>query len=215
MVKRPHSSPSTADLVLHLSRLAQADRLRSPPGRGKDCDLTPAQWATLRYFAKANRFSRTACAFADFHATTRGTASQTIKSLVAGGFLKRTPSHLDGRSALLDLTDKAWAMLNEDPYQALVEAIEGLPPATAAAFTTILKRLTHQVSSERGAATFGECDRCEHFDPAIRSGESVCRYFCQRAGEALAADELDRLCVDFEPVRSRRLGNVPRAACHE
>src|SRR6516165_1271169 len=56
---------------------------------GYDGELSPAQWMALRYFARANTFSRTPSAFAEFQATTRGTASQAIKALEAGGYLVR------------------------------------------------------------------------------------------------------------------------------
>ena len=40
-----------AELVLHLGRIASGEALVE--------GLTPVQWAGLRYFARANRFSRT------------------------------------------------------------------------------------------------------------------------------------------------------------
>ena len=43
-------------------------------------ELSPAQWMALRFFSRANSFSRTPSAFAEFQATTRGTASQAIKA---------------------------------------------------------------------------------------------------------------------------------------
>ena len=113
-----------ADLVLHLGRMASGDGLAE--------GLTAAQWAALRYFARANRFSRTPSAFAAFHGTTRGTASQTIKSLETQGYLTRTRSEADGRSARLDLIDKASAILAHDPFEALVRAADALPPAPEA-----------------------------------------------------------------------------------
>ena len=69
-----------ADMILHLGRASQ----------DYEAGLSPAQWTALRYLARANRFSRTVSAFAEFHATTRGTASQTVKGLVARGFVKKT-----------------------------------------------------------------------------------------------------------------------------
>src|SRR5262245_30587961 len=71
----------TAEHLLLVGRLVQADAY--------DGDLSPAQWMALRYFARANTFSRTPSAFAEFQATTRGTASQAIKALEAGGYLVR------------------------------------------------------------------------------------------------------------------------------
>src|SRR6266487_1706222 len=92
------SARETAELLLQAGRLVQAE--------GYDGKLSPAQWMALRYFARANPFSRTPSAFAEFQATTRGTASQAIKALEAGGYLVRQRSKADGRSISLRLTDK-------------------------------------------------------------------------------------------------------------
>jgi DNA-binding MarR family transcriptional regulator len=78
------NSRAIAELVFHLGRIAT--------GEGLVEGLTAAQWAALRYFAQANRFSRTPSAFAAFHGTTRGTASQTIKSLETQCYLTRMRS---------------------------------------------------------------------------------------------------------------------------
>jgi DNA-binding MarR family transcriptional regulator len=71
------SARETAELLLMVGRLVQFE--------GYDGGLSPAQWMALRFFARANSFSRTPSAFAEFQATTRGTASQAIKALEAGG----------------------------------------------------------------------------------------------------------------------------------
>jgi DNA-binding MarR family transcriptional regulator len=84
------SARETAELLVQVGRLVQAE--------GYDGELSPAQWMALRFFARANQFSRNPSAFAEFQATTRGTATQTIKSLEAGGHLVRQPSKADRRS---------------------------------------------------------------------------------------------------------------------
>src|SRR6266852_7107142 len=66
---------ATAELLLLVGRLVQAE--------GYDGELSPAQWMALRFFVRANPFSRTPSAFAEFQATTRGTATQAIKALEA------------------------------------------------------------------------------------------------------------------------------------
>ena len=105
-----------AELVLHLGRIASREALVE--------GLTPAQWAVLRYFARANRFSRTPSAFAAFHGTTRGTASQTIKNLETLGYLTRMRAEADGRSVRLVLTEKARGILANDPFESLVRAAD-------------------------------------------------------------------------------------------
>lgn len=79
--------------------------------------LKPSQWTALRYFASANPSQRTVSAFADFHATTRGAASQTVEVLVGKGLLTRVPVPEDRRVVQLHPTDHAREMLLHDPLQ--------------------------------------------------------------------------------------------------
>ena len=196
-----------ADLVLHLGRMASGDGLAE--------GLTAAQWAALRYFARANRFSRTPSAFAAFHGTTRGTASQTIKSLETQGYLTRTRSEADGRSARLDLIDKASAILAHDPFEALVRAADALPPGARGHFVSTLQRMLHQVAREIGASTFGTCTSCEHLEGDGCSHEGQVHHACRFMSEPLLLKELDELCINFVPgkpmtVTGSVTGTAPR-----
>ena len=180
-----------AELILHLGRIASREALVE--------GLTPAQWAALRYFARANRFSRTPSAFAAFHGTTRGTASQTIKSLETKGYLTRMRSDADGRSARLDLANKARAILSNDPFEALVRAAGALPQGVRDHFANALQRMLGQVARETGKPSFGTCASCEHLE-----GDGCCRegrapYACGFASEPLLLKELDDLCINFVP----------------
>ena len=179
-----------ADLVLRLGYIASGDGLTER--------LTPAQWSALSYFARANRFSRTPSAFAEFRGTTRGTASQTIKSLIAQGYLKQTRSEADRRSIRLDLTDNARVILNK-PFEALVRAADALPPGVRGHFANVLQRMLGQVARERGKPPFGTCASCEHLegDGCCREGQA--HYRCGFVSEPLLAAELDELCIHFVP----------------
>jgi len=73
----------TTALVLQKTRIVQAE--------GYDCEVSPAQWMVLRFFAGANRLSRTPSAFAELQSTTRGTATQSPQS-ACGRRLSPTPS---------------------------------------------------------------------------------------------------------------------------
>jgi DNA-binding MarR family transcriptional regulator len=127
------SARETAELLLLLGRLVQAE--------GYNGDLSPAQWMALRFFARANSFSRTPSAFAEFQATTRGTATQTIKALETGGYLVRQRSEADGRSVSLRLTDKGHEAVARDPFEVLVCAVDSLD----AEEQTAMHHALHQV----------------------------------------------------------------------
>ena len=183
-----------AELIAQLGRIAH--------GEGFVGGLTPAQWSALRYFSRANRFSRTVSAFAEFHATTRGTASQTAKSLVNQGYLTRTRSERDGRSARLDLTEKGKAALADDPLEILAGAARALSPTARMSLESALERMVRHVAQEYGRCPFGMCPSCMHLRGDGSCVEGRPPYECGFLDEPLKNDELDQVCVNFEPGRN-------------
>jgi DNA-binding MarR family transcriptional regulator len=188
--RREIGARAAADLVLRLSRAAL--------GEGFVEALTSAQWMALRYFSRANRFSRTVSAFAEFHATTRGTASQTVKGLIEQGYLARIPSDTDGRSARVDLTDNAKAILARDPFQVVVDAAEALPGRLRGQLVKLLERMLGHVARQRSRPSFGICASCAHLRSDERRRSDPCRYQCGLLNEPLAAEEIEQICISFE-----------------
>src|SRR5215471_697586 len=119
------SARETAELLLLVGRRVQAE--------GYDGELSPAQWMALRYFARANPFSRTPSAFAAFQATTRGTASQAIKAL------------------------------ERDPFEALVRAVDSLDLKERTAMRQALHQLLSTVAASGAHRRFGVCQDCTYF----------------------------------------------------
>ena len=187
------SARAITELVVQLGRIAHGD--------GYTGGLTPAQWSALRYLSRANRFSRTVSAFAEFHATTRGTASKTVKSLVAGGYLSRTRSRRDGRSAVLEVTDDARAILSDDPCEALVAAANELPAGARGHLVTGLERLLGHLVQGSGRQPFGVCPSCAHLKQRRCGREGETRFECGLFGELLEETELEQICVNFQPGR--------------
>ena len=74
-------TPQT-EIMLLLDRIA-----RLHAARRRAVALTDAQCAALEYLAQGNRFSRSPSVIADYLATTRGTASQTLKALAEKGLI--------------------------------------------------------------------------------------------------------------------------------
>ncbi|MBW7930435.1 MAG: MarR family transcriptional regulator [Gammaproteobacteria bacterium] len=171
-----------AELALQLGRAAY--------GESSAAGLTPAQWMALRFFARANRFSRTVSAFAEFHSTTRGTASQTVKSLVERGFLTRTRCTRDRRSTTFDLTEQARRQLMADPFEAVVEAAAVLSPAQRDRTARGLQLVLHRLSANRERPALGACARCGHLGRGVERG-----FTCQLMQEPLSAAETEQLCV--------------------
>jgi DNA-binding MarR family transcriptional regulator len=186
----PTPQQTVAELVEQLGHCACSEAFSA--------GLNPAQWAALRYFERANRFSRTVSAFAHYHGTTRGTASQTIRALVQKGFLRRLPAKHDQRSFRLALTDRARTMLASDPFAGFVSAAGSLGPAQCAILAKGLRAMLEQVQDRRARRSFGVCTSCRHLLALDGDGKSGCGNRCVFKNELLQDGELGRICIDYE-----------------
>lgn len=179
-----------ADQLVHIARLVH--------GAAPDPSLTPAQWTALRYFANANRFSRTPSAFSQFHATTRGTASQTVKSLISAGLLERHVCKMDARSALIEVTPDGHQKLANDPLSDLCSCIDALPEDMRNSFTSALSSISAALSRKRDTPAFGNCGDCGYCETS-EDGTAYCH--CTQS--MLTPVDMDNLCIDFAPPRMK------------
>src|SRR5438309_10825551 len=186
------SGRETGELLLLVGRLVQAE--------GYHGDLSPAQWMALRFFARANSFSRTPSAFAEFQATTRGTASQAIRALEAGGYLVRQRSQADGRSVTVRLTDKGNEVIARDPFEALVRAVGSLDAEEQTAMHDALHQVLTTVAASGAHRHFGVCQNCTHL-----GGETYCSSTsatpsaleCLLFGVPIEPEDAGLLCFHF------------------
>lgn len=159
--------------------------------------LNPAQWAALRYLHRANRYSRTPGAIADYLGATPGTISQTLIALETKGYINRCRAESDRRSVHVALTPQGEALLDRDPLTVLGEAVEGLSEEERLALNSAIDRVMGQIRATKGLAGFGLCHDCNHLKrpetPA--TGAKSCR--CGVTGDSLATPELDQICVEF------------------
>jgi DNA-binding MarR family transcriptional regulator len=193
------SARETAELLVQVGRRVQAE--------GYDGELSPAQWMALRFFARANQFSRNPSAFAGFQATTRGTATQTIKSLEAGGYLVRQPSKADRRSVSLRLTSKGKKALARDPFEVLVRAVDSLDAKERTAMRLALHQVLSTLATSGAHRQIGICQDCTHFGREMRcnppsTGPSAAE--CLLLGVQIQPSDVGLLCVHFRPMNERR-----------
>jgi DNA-binding MarR family transcriptional regulator len=193
------SARETAELLVQVGRRVQAE--------GYDGELSPAQWMALRFFARANQYSRNPSAFAGFQATTRGTATQTIKSLEAGGYLVRQPSNADRRSVSLRLTSKGKKALERDPFEVLVRAVDSLDAKDRTAMRLALHQVLSTLATSGAHRQTGVCQDCTHFGREMRCnppGPSAAE--CLLLGVQIQPWDVGLLCVHFEPMNGHRDG---------
>ena len=171
---------TTAHLIDRLARL-QA-------GQSWDGSLNPTQRAALVYLARANRFSRTPSAVADYLATTRGTVSQTLKSLMRKGFLEEHKSEQDKRSIRYDLTNAGAEIASQ--AHLFDTAMTALTPEDKAALARGLEALARSVLETTGRQTFGLCATCKHHADGPR---------CALLNVDLSADDAQMICQEHTP----------------
>ena len=168
---------------------------------GYDGELSPAQWMALRFFARANSFSRTPSAFAEFQATTRGTASQAIKALEAGGYLVRQRSQADGRSVSLRLTSKGKKAIARDPFEVLVRAVGSLNAEEQTLMRDALHHVLTTVAASGAHRHFGVCQDCAYLggETCCETSATLSSLKCLLFGVPIEPEDAGLLCVHFQP----------------
>ena len=160
--------------------------------------LNPAQWEALRFLVRANGYSRTPGALADFLGTTKGTASQTVIALESKGLIKRSRRASDRRSVDLEVTASGFEMIAKDPMKLVCQAASTLEGEVCTALNAALGQLVENLQRAIGLPEFGPCLDCVHFreEPVVDETSSACH--CDLRQEMLSRDGLERMCASFE-----------------
>jgi DNA-binding MarR family transcriptional regulator len=179
-----------AHLIDRIERLA---RSREQVG-----DLNPAQWEALRFLARANRFSRSPAALADYLASTRGTVSRTLASLEAKGYVARSPYVGDGRSVAFALSAEGERAMKRDPLGLLGEDIERAAGSEVGLLRDALRQaLQAAIARNRGRA-FGVCRTCRHFRAGVRASTRA-PHHCALLDEPLNENDSRAICAEQAP----------------
>lgn len=176
------------DLSERLGNLAESHLKAAMSGHG----LQAVHARILLYLAHANRYSNTPLVVAEYLGLTKGTVSQSLILLEHKGLLARRKDARDGRVVRLELTAAGLSLARavETGYVARwAEAAKGLPAGLLDALTDMLRRLQWA----EGRRSFGPCRTCRHFLP-----EAEGRWRCGLTGEALTAEDGERICREHE-----------------
>ncbi len=179
-----------AHLVDRLERLARAGE--------QSGGLNPAQWDALRYLARANRFSRTPGALAEYLATTRGTVSRTLASLEEKGLIARLASDRDGRSVDFDTTKAGRVLLANDPLAQIAEDIARATQNDARHFVELLRRILRAALTRNQGRAFGICRTCRHFRPDLHVSVQT-PHHCALLDVPLSDADGGQICAEQSP----------------
>lgn len=171
------------ELIVRLARLESA--------AGWSGDLNPAQRDALNYLARANRFSRSPSHVADYLGTTRGTTSQSLKTLERKGYIVEERSEKDRRSISYSLTELGVEATSQSTF--LDTSIKDLPQNESANLLGHLQNVLRNVVAQNGGRPFGMCKDCT-YHRANKKGA-----FCTLLSLHLEQKESDQICNEQVP----------------
>lgn len=168
------------ELMDRLGRISASDEWNG--------DLNPTQWAALSYLDRANRFSRTPTHVAEYMAATRGTVSQTLKTLARKNLIEEHRSEQDKRSIFYSVTQQGIFQLKRTSF--LEETVSNLDKDDSSHLLKGLEALTRTALKKRGFKAFGTCETCCHHEKTSTGG------FCRLLNEQLTPPETKQICFE-------------------
>ncbi len=166
-----------------INRLARLNTTQAWQG-----DLNPTQSAVLDYLSRANRFSRSPSHVADYLGTTRGTISQSLKSLSQKGYVVEERSLTDRRTIRFELTKKGQeTALTPNVTADVVGRMDG---NSSDALIASLESLLVLLLKENGGRPFGICKECKHFVVRKNGG------YCSLLSEELSTSDATQICFE-------------------
>lgn len=170
------------DLINRLARLDSA--------QGWTGDLNPTQLAMLSYLGQANRFSRSPSHVAEYLGTTRGTTTQSLKSLHQKGYVTERRSEVDKRVISYELTETGREILRRPaPLQ---KALSSFSTKERQTFQQLLQSALLDVLARNKGREFGLCKTCQHH---LDSNNGP---YCALLDVELTREEAGQICHEQE-----------------
>ncbi len=174
------------ELVERLGNLMRTEMRKA----GSEESLQPVHLHALIYLSKANRYSNTPQALADYLGLTKGTVSQTLLLLDRRGLIERFEDDIDRRVVRLRLSSAGEQLLAESqPALAWQNATRNISPNRIRNATSALREALVTLQVDNEAAVFGVCSSCSWCQ---KLSQRI--YRCGQMGDRLSGPETRKLC---------------------
>jgi DNA-binding MarR family transcriptional regulator len=174
------------ELVERLGNLMRTELRKA----GADETLQPVHLQALIYLSKANRYSNTPQALADYLGLTKGTVSQTLLLLDRRGLIERFEDEVDRRVVRLRLSTVGEQFLAESqPALAWQNATRNISPNRIRNATSALREALVTLQEDNEGTIFGECGSCLHCQ---KLSQRI--YRCGQMGDRLSGPETRKIC---------------------
>jgi MarR family transcriptional regulator, negative regulator of the multidrug operon emrRAB len=178
------------ELVERLGNLMRTELRKA----GADEGLQPVHLQALVYLARANRYSNTPQALAEYLGLTKGTVSQTLLLLDRRGLIERFEDDVDRRVVRLRLSTAGEQFLVESqPALAWQNATRNISPNRIRNATSALREALATLQEDNEGTVFGVCTSCSWCQ---KLSQRI--YRCGRMGDRLSGPETRKLCRIYE-----------------
>lgn len=178
------------DLVSRLGNLMRTEGRRV----GSDEQLQSVHVEALVYLSKANRYSNTPQALAEYLGITKGTASQSLLLLDRRGLIERYQDDLDRRVVRLRLSATGEQFLYDaQPQLAWQHATRNISPNRIRNAVSALRETLTTFQTDNEGTAFGDCVGCQHFERL-----SARAYRCGLMGDRLSGPDTRKICWLYE-----------------
>jgi MarR family transcriptional regulator, negative regulator of the multidrug operon emrRAB len=179
------------ELVERLGNLMRTELRKS----GVEESLQPVHLQALMYLARANRYSNTPQALAEYLGLTKGTVSQTLLLLDRRGLVERFEDDIDRRVVRLRLSTVGEQFLSDSqPTLSWANATRNISPNRIRNAVSALREALTQLQLDNEGSTFGACNSCRQCQ---RLSQRVSR--CGLMGDRISGPETRKICWFFEP----------------
>lgn len=160
---------------------------------GAEYGLLPVQLEVLHYLASCNRFSDTLMSVVEYLGQTKGTISQTVKTLEQKGFIEKFQDPEDKRTIHLKVTGSGYRLVNEKlPGEQFKLACQKLGAADQEVVERALKRLTTSLIETSEIKTFGICKTCKF------NRREASQFYCELLKIPLLKDDVTKICKEHQ-----------------
>jgi len=179
------------ELVERLGNLMRSELRKA----GSDETLQPVHVQALIYITKANRYSNTPQALADYLGLTKGTVSQTLLVLDRRGLIERYQDDVDRRVVRLRLSSDGEQLLSDSqPTLAWQNATRNISPNRIRNAVSALREALVTLQEDNEGTPFGVCQSCSFCQ---KLSQRV--YRCGQMGDRLSGPETRKICWIYEP----------------
>lgn len=157
---------------------------------GAEYGLQQVQLEVLYYLSVCNRYSDTPMAVTEYLGQTKGTVSQTIKTLEKKALLVKQPDSKDKRISHLKVTGQGLALIEENiPTNMFVKACKNLSQEQQDQIASSLQQLLISLIQSNDMKSFGQCSTCQYNSKSENGG-----YFCDLVKEPLTDSDTLLIC---------------------